>query len=288
MERINSYFLRNSVAIGSCIDGEFDIEYTHIWQPSGGATDFFETDDPDTWYWPKGPLYHDGKLYVFLLELEPGNRVGVFNFKPINTDLAIVSNPEEHPVNWNIRYVRVSGEESGWPGAAVVNHEGYGYLFSTVDGLLGHFMPAILLRIPINELNTPSENLEYLTSDLTWEKGVDPYNAYIAVENASTEFSVHWSDDAAAWQLIISGNFLMGDPYVYQSFSDNIYGQWSTREQIHACNPPPGDTFCYAAKKTAGYDGFIAVCNSLSDEEITQNNLLYAPKVIDLPEIPAP
>jgi len=57
----------------------------------------------ETWFWTGHGILINDKLFVFLFE-EQSLKSG-FGFEAIGWYVAIIDNPYEHPLDWNIKYV---------------------------------------------------------------------------------------------------------------------------------------------------------------------------------------
>jgi hypothetical protein len=101
--RSQSTFIHNSVAIQSGYDPS-DASIAFAWGVKDGGTPIgFFSDDlaPTHWYWPADGAVVDGKLVIFLQEIEPfDNGASGFNFKVLGVALARVDNPEDSPASW--------------------------------------------------------------------------------------------------------------------------------------------------------------------------------------------
>ena len=252
--------VRNSIAISTCRGGNFVISYASKVNPATGKrVAFFESPDNSEWYWPKGALMYDRKLYVFLGRLGRADDA-FFPFELRGTDIAIIDNPQANPLDWHIRY-RAFINRPDIHAAAVVKAGSYAYIYATVDSINGMVQPVVLYRVILKHLANPAGHLEYLsnTREDTWKSGLGFGDARIILEQGTTEFSVHRDTAARAWRLVIIGRVFVDDKAIYTSLSASLTRPWEKFEYLRFIDGAEGQT-CYAAKRIEGYNGFLYNC----------------------------
>ncbi|MGH7134446.1 MAG: hypothetical protein ACREHD_01825, partial [Pirellulales bacterium] len=89
----------------------------------------FRPSDGPGWFWPQGAVQLEGRLFVFLAQIEKSGDEGVFGFKQIGQALAVIQNPSADPAKWNseqhpMPFVQFDGtHERVWGSALLVDDD---------------------------------------------------------------------------------------------------------------------------------------------------------------------
>ena len=290
-----------TMAISTCSnDGQFKIQY-YLKKRNGNFLSSFGTNE---WLWPQDPFIANNTLYVPLLVVKAMLDLKTpFNFKIVRHKIARIRNyTAADPHQWAVDYIDLRG--AILPGieafaATSVVFENHVYFYSLYNSLkkTAKISGNILVRIPIDKLDDPADNMEYLNRSRTWEKGLMPAKAMIVLAAGVSELSVRYHADEKKWIAVYMSLKNSGDQLLYQT-ADKPEGLWTKPkaliEKIPEVDPQSRlydkDTFCYAGKEHIQFARertIVAtyVCNSLEDFQnktnfIRRNLFLYRPVVI--------
>lgn len=285
--------VRNSIAISSCTNGQWQIDYTIKHDAAGAPRDFFQVSRKGTWYWPLAGFRNGNELYVTLLCLRAtpasNSPEAALGFETCGADMARITGLKRDPQQWNVEVLPfVPDGGHAYPSAAAVVEGKYAYIFTLYEK--GN-RPAILTRIPLSGLRAPAKNLSYLAKDGTWQPGLKPENAMPVMERGSSEMSVSFQTDQKKWLAVLNEPSMFSDKIVLRT-ATQLIGPWSQGEIIYTVpdvqkSAPmyDADTFCYAAKEHPEFRQgnsilFTYVCNTLKPEKLVTNSSIYFPKAV--------
>jgi len=287
--------VHNSIGISTCEEGQWNIEYTIRNDAEGNPESFFVPKNQSTWYWALDGVYHNNELWITLLclEVDPTDTTGAFGFKTCGSDLARVSNLEDDPQKWNVDYYPlVANGLSAYPSSATVIDGNYLYLFALYEK--GE-KPMVLTRISLDKLNNPQENLEYLSKEKTWKKGLLPEDALEVMEKGNSEMSVKYHPERKQWVAVHNNqDFWYADEILLRT-APSVEGPWSKPVVIHRIEDVKKthpnydqDTFCYAGKEhpeLARHGSLLItyVCNTYKVDKLETNMGIYFPKALEVP-----
>jgi hypothetical protein len=280
----------NSIAISTCRDGAFDIDY-HIGAGTPGrARPFFDSATRAYHYSPIDGFVYDGSLYVALLQVvtEPGG--SPFAFEMSGVKLARVANPNDDPRDWLIEYVNLTSDRVVLPGVAIIVSPPWVYLFAVLadDAHPNHLL--ILTRVPLDHLDHPAPAVEYLAADGTWKRGVNWRDARVIIDRGHTEMSIRYHPDMRKWIAVQQKPGIAGGAGIRTA--DHLEGPWSSFQNWFSMPETPrtdDGTFCYAAKehiefaRGPGEMLITYVCNSLDFAKVATDLSLYRPQVARVP-----
>lgn len=278
--RKNSKMIRNSVAIqeGYDINGA-SIHY--YWERSGKEPRSFFPEQGENWYWTGHGAMVREKLILFLTKMK-GVKTGL-GFEAVGWVAVLVSNPQEEPSLWKMKYlegVETFGTIVG--SAAVLKDETYLYAFSVLEPGTHE---AYLLRWKIADACSGN-----LASPEWWFKGQwavrktrEPLPEALFI--GGTEYSVHWDAALKKYLQIQSHGFGAGSIGI--RMADHLQGPWT---DLHLFYTPDytGFTkpFMYAAKAHPELksDGLVITynVNSFDFGELVQNQDIYFPKFVEI------
>ncbi len=292
--------LGNTVAISTCTaGGEFRIRY-HLRKQGGAVRSFF---GKEGWVWPQDPFLAAGVLYVPLVTLAADPSVeGPFPFRITEHRIARIRDFQgEDPRAWPVEYLDLTpaippGIAAFAPSSVVHGSHVYFYPLCLPVAGVSEAFGNMLARIPLDRLDDPRQALEYLATDGTWRRGLDPAHARMVLGIAVSEMSVRYHRPMQQWIAVHLSPENKGNRLLYQ-VAKRPEGPWSPPRPFAVSVPEvdpdhpryhPG-TFCYAGKEHIQYatDASLVttyVCNSLEDMDKSDNFLrrslfLYRPVV---------
>jgi hypothetical protein len=291
--RMNSALVPNTAGVSSCRDHDWSIDYYRGKdRTSGVARPLFDTGTDKSRYWPLDGFTRAHTLYVFLAEIAiTGNRP--FDFKEVGASLAEVTNPQAEPDRWNIQYRRLCADTGLAVGVSAVVKFPYAYLYAVADRIAPGKHQVILARLPLDHLDSPAANLEYLASQGVWKKGLDQLDAAVLVAAGAPDFSVRFHRALSKWVMVQADSDFPAREIGIRT-ADRLAGPWSGFRalydipEMHAASRP-ADIFCYAAKEHIEFSSapdsltVTYACNLLSISRLANDTTLYRPIVIHLP-----
>ena len=296
VKRDGAGMVANTVGVRTSDGAGGKINY--YWRHDGnGTVDAFFSTGTKAWrYWAEDGWVNGGKLYVCLIRVQSlGN--GALDFREIGVDLAAIKNPQDSPVNWQIRYTALSSSAKIFPGISTVVDGGYVYLFADQDDAAHkENRPIYLERISLAMFDSePIRGLEYLAKGNVWKTGSVGDDALVIMDRGVTEMTVRWHPGIRRWVEIQISNEFPGH-HIWRREAANLAGPWSKPVSIytipeylpssHRYKP---DAFFYAAKEhveflnPANGNGAVTyVGNSMSLSNVTHDLELYAPESVRL------
>ena len=322
-------YVHNSIGISRCeANGHWSIDIFWRSQEEANASAFFQPNPESAWvaeilertgqapyYWPMDGFVLDGKLFIGLLRVAHSEPRGPFSlpFRLVGTDLARIDNPNASPMDWQIRILTMSEDESFFPGTAFAVQGEYVYAFAFFDRNDGH-APRGLIRIPVEAMLHSTVALprviETFVDRASWQPGLLPKHAATLIPTDATEMSIHWNPARGRWIAVESTPSQAGTDASQRGIiriheADTLVGPWSEGTPLFRMpelKPSDDDTtdpniFCYAAKAHAQYsppDELVIsyVCNLFARspeeglvvlEELTHRPDLYRPRVVRVP-----
>ena len=294
VEGDNPRMVRNSIGISTCKDGKWNIDYVIRKGAGGRFLDFFQARNRSYWYWALDGFFYRGDLWVTLVQVRnaPVTTSAAFAFRISGADLAKVSNLNASPQKWRVKiYPLVPDGVHAYPSATTVVEGDYAYIFAAYEKKP---YPMLLTRIPLEGLDAPKENLQYLAKNGTWKRGLDPADAeYVMVPGAS-EMSVRYHPSLHKWITVMIAPGFPSDKILFRT-APKLTGPWTKGEIIYQIpDMQPGapaysaNTFCYAAKEHPEFEPpgkllFTYVCNSLKVDSLATDLNIYFPKAVTIP-----
>lgn len=283
--------VHNTIGISRCSEGKWRIRYYIRKDAQGSPVSFFAPQDSHTWYWALDGFRADNDLWITLLCVRTTNAASAMGFATCGTDLARIDSPGANPLAWRIRYFPlVANGAHAYPSASAVVVGKYAYIFALDER---GSRPLIASRIPLNGLDDPQGNLEYLARDGQWLKGFDPANAKAVMSPGISELSIRYHPELREWVAV------MFDPRAFSSHillrtAPSPTGPWDAEKTIYTVpEMVPGNprydknNFCYAAKEHPEFEHgdlvFTYVCNTFAVPRLATEMDIYFPRVIRMP-----
>ncbi|MEI6804937.1 MAG: DUF4185 domain-containing protein [Myxococcaceae bacterium] len=295
--RKNAIFIANSTAISQCnsSSGHSSIYFDWGGKKSTLPKAIFNSQNPNSRYWPMDGFTHNKQLYWVLVEVENTGK-GPLDFEFRGVKLAKVSNFEESTDNWKIDFLDLNSEQDFLVGISIIKQDKHVIFVTLIDQPknTNKNRPVILTRIPLDRLTHPKENLEYLATDFTWKPGISRTDAKTLFNNGMTEMSIRYHDSLKKWIAVMHHTKFPSEKIVISSASE-IHGPWSSWETAYTTPEmlpeTPGydsETFCYAGKEQTQFSDdknltITYACNSFNPDKQRSNLNIYRPKIVQIP-----
>jgi Domain of unknown function (DUF4185) len=292
--RNQTTMVRNSVGVTTCVaDKACTIQYFWKNQKTSKPRSFFDTGTDEEWYWPMDGYLDSDTLYVSLMIVrnKPGaGPTDPFGFEIAGTRWATVRNALSSPDQWKIS-IKDLTQRDLWPGSSIVR-DGDFVLFYTQASQGEGKGYMIVMRVPVNKIDRPEKNFEYLGNDGKWHAGLPKGDAQHVIEQAISEMSVRYHPSTKKW-VAISPGIEFPSKRVIARTADTPLGPWSQPQDIFEfpemkpSNPVyEKDTFCYATKEHTEFENDNVVltyaCNSAVIAKVMNSLDLYRPQVVVL------
>lgn len=238
------------------------------------------------WFWPQAAIELNGRLYVFLTEVEKTYQSGAFGFKLIGQWLGVIENPLDNPAEWKVSQQRLrfatfdERRERPW-GSAVLVEGDYVYVYGIEDHRQGIGNKQLMIaRAPVDKL--PDFDVWQFRAGDEWGKEVSTAGMPRGLAN---EFSVSRLPGDAGYILVYTENGL--GERILGRVAASPEGPWSDPVLLYTCPEMTRDkgVFCYAAKAhpwaAEGDELLISYCvNSWKFERLFEDNEIYRPRFV--------
>ena len=276
-KRSNSKMINNSIAIQEGHELEWEKMSFYHKGTKKKPKSFFELPGK-TWFWTgHGTLIND-KLIVFLFE-EKSTETGI-GFEAIGWYVAIIDNPFENPLNWNIRYIKGSETFGVIVGSsAVLKDKNFIYAYGVTEPSSHE---VFLLRLPIcNIVKGDISKIEWWIEG-NWKTREKELPILSPLFIGQTEFSVHYQEDLS--QYVQIQTYGIGNASIGYRLAEQPEGPWSTPVIFYKPHLKSQKDFVYSANAhpeiTA--DGILVTYNVNNGDfgELVKNENIYFPKLI--------
>lgn len=274
--RTNSRMIRNSIAIQEGNDLE-DAKITFYYKGTQKKPKSFFELPGETWFWTgHGTLIND-TLIIFLFEEKSPKGGG---FEAIGWYVAIIENPFDNPLNWNIEYVRgieTYGVIIG--SSAVLKDEDYIYAYGVTEPATHE---TYLLRMPLDKLIVGDiTHLEWwIEGDWKIRTKELPVPAPLFI--GQTEFSVHYEQYLQKYIQIQT--YGIGHASLGYRLAEKPEGPWSDAIIFYKPGRENPKDFIYSANAHPEIttDGILITYNINNSDfgELVRNEDIYFPKLI--------
>lgn len=254
--------------------------------PAGEPTALIAPADGRGWFWIFDGTMADGKLILFLVQIESKNIKSAFGFRQFGNWLGSVANPLAPPTEWQVTqrkipFAKFTARENLSFGASTFKTNGYVYVFGTRDRKnAGHTM--ILAR-------APETRLDHFAS---WQfRARNGWTTNVAAaaglcDGIASEYSVSWLPASRQYVLIYTDHGL-SDKIMVRT-APQPWGPWSRPAVVYRCPETRWDkrNFCYAAKAhpmlATAPDELIVThaANSFEFNHLTGDARLYWPRFV--------
>ena len=286
--------VRNSIGISTCNGPGWKVDYVIRGGDKGQPLDFFQAQHKDTWYWALDGFVYKNDLWVTLLCMRnaPKTTPTALGFETCGADLAKVTGLDNDPQRWKVKYFPlVPDGVHAYPSATAVVEGDYVYIFALLEA---DSRPMLLTRIPLNGLDAPADNLQYLSKNGAWKPGLTPADAMPVMKHGNTEMTVRYYPQLKKWVAVLNYPKLFSDKIVFRT-APLLDGPWSEGKVIYRIPEMQKgqagydkDTFCYAAKEHPEFrqPGSLLItyaCNTMNVQKLTSELNIYFPKVVRVP-----
>lgn len=287
--------VHNSIGISTCKNGTWKIDYSIKRDAKGNSDSFFKPQRNDgTYYWALDGVVYKNELWITLVCVrnKPNSDAFALGFEVCGTDLAHVTGIDGDPQSWKVSYFSLVPEAvHANPSASALIEDDYLYIYTLYEQ---GGRPQILTRIPVTGLHEPAKNLQYLASDGSWQKGIEPAKAKIVMEKGASEMSVRYHPELKKWLAVMVDPQIFSDKVILRT-APNMAGPWTEGEVIYRIpilqrdhTEYDKDTFCYAGKEHPEFEKqgelvFTYVCNTMKPKKLEAEKNVYIPQVVTMP-----
>ncbi|MCX6832726.1 MAG: hypothetical protein NT028_11470 [candidate division Zixibacteria bacterium] len=242
-----------TIGVSTCeADGNMTMRYYWRNMYTDHPDHFFQPHTSRYKFWPAVGFMYRGNMYVIMFKIGPllgSSPDNIFNWSALGTTLAKVTAPAASPPDkWKIdlipwsRALDVSLFQGGY-----AQDSSFGYFFTVKNDGQNY-----LLRLPLDRLESPDGNMEYLSQDGTWKPGSDSADAEVLFEDQLIS-RVIYVPGLHHWLAVYGPHF--GGSSIYFRTAPRIVGPWSERRILYDCpelveSSPQYDesNFCYCAQ----------------------------------------
>jgi hypothetical protein len=247
--RANATMANNSVGVQLGQNAKSSVHFFAGQHESGPPPAVFVPADKRGWFWPQAPLVIDGRLVLFLAQVEKTGDPGVLaGFRHVGQWLAVVDNPGDEPPKWQVTQHRLpfatfEADNERSFGSAVLVQGASVFVFGYIERGRGVGKKQLVVaRVPVDKL-TDLAAWRFRTAD-GWSAGAAESSPLAG--GLATEFSVSPLADGRLVLIYSDGG--LGDTIVAR-FADAPEGPWSAPRPIYSAPDSTRDKglFCYAA-----------------------------------------
>lgn len=232
-----------------------------------------------TWFWTGHGTIVNGKLLIFLFE-EKSTKEGL-GFESVGWTLAVISNPNESPEEWVIKYVKAPETFGVIVGSsAVLKDDNYVYAYGVQEPGTHE---TYLLRFDINKISNGDLSIIEWWVGNDWKTGIKELPKSAVLFKSQTEFSVHYDDSLKKYIQIQTVGF--GHSQLAYRIADKIQGPWSEPAVFYTPQLQEGE-FNYSANAHPEIrtDGILVTynVNNFDFGKLVNNENIYYPRLIKL------
>jgi hypothetical protein len=286
-KRAGAAMVSNTVGVQTGQGKEAAIRFISGKSRDGKPAAIFLPPDGKGWFWPAAAVRVNGRLFVFLSQIDKGKDPGVLGFRHVGVWLARIDNPNDEPEKWRLKLQRVpfarfdQARVQCWGSAVLADGEDlYVYGYQEQGKEIGS-RKLLVARVPAEKL-ADFAAWQFHTADGWSDRSED---ATPLIGGLATEFSVSHLADGKGFVLVCTENGL-GDRIVGR-FARAAAGPWSAPVLLYRCPEMAGDrgVFCYAAKahSWAAKDNelLISYCaNTWEFARLFREEKVYRPKFV--------
>lgn len=283
----------STVGVATCMaEGEYNIQYYWKDMYTAHPKPIFESLTNRYIYWINDAFMHKGCLYVLMPKIgaktapTPGD--DIFNFSIVGSSMAKVTDPMSNtPDKWAPELLPFTFiDPSHFDLHSLVKDGNYLYLF-TDKGLT----QTVLLRIPLDFIDSPKGHVEYYSTTHSWKLGIDTADMMVILQERPGN-TISYHNDIKKWVMVSGPGFL--DNKIRLRTASDLTGPWSESVIVYECPEAiPGTpeysktNFCYLGRELIQhYDKttrtmYLTYDTNNSDfSEIKSNPKIYTPKII--------
>ncbi len=289
-KRTGATMVNNTLAIQQGRGKDATVRFVVRKDTAGKPTAFITPADKHGWFWPQAVAASDGRLHLFLAQIEKAQNPGAFGFRQVGQWLGTVENPNDEPLSWHIAQRKLpctifAPRRDLIFGAAVLRDDKYLYVFGT-DADKSHFVDRnlILARAPAATVDDFASWRFY--RDGRWDE--DFHAASHLVRGMASEGSVSYLPKFKRYVLVYTELGISAK--ILARTAEAPWGPWSEAATVYRCPEAGWDKriFCYAAKahpELSGGDELVVsyVANSFDFRQVAADARLYWPRFVRVP-----
>lgn len=275
-----STMIRNSVAIQSGYDpSTASIEF--YWRTQKRVPASFFPEDGDTWFWPGHGIALNGKLFIFFMATRSSSE-GI-GFEHTGWRAVSVSNPEQPPSEWNVKWLATPDNP-------------FGLIVSGSVVQVGDYVVALCIKEPEHTIHLVRWSVaEMMNEDLMrpqwWAGEGDGWVAqqelvtapHALFSEGQTEFTIHYQPLLNRYLEIQTIGFGQAD--LGYRLSDSLTGAWAPLQGFYRPEEQQiPDVLIYAAKAHPHLEGADLVLtyatNIVGYGQLVAHNDLYYPRFL--------
>ncbi|MEW6262829.1 MAG: DUF4185 domain-containing protein [Thermodesulfobacteriota bacterium] len=240
------------------------------------------------WFWMQAGAAVNGRLVLFLTQVEKTVNAGVFSFHSVGQWIGVVPNPDDDPTTWALKQLRLpftifTPERELTFGAAVLEHAGCLYVYGTDEDVraTGRERYLIAARVAGDAIDDFAR-WEFF-HDGRWQS--DFRQSTRLVPGMASDGSVSYLPDRHQFVLVYTDGGL-SDRILARS-APRPWGPWSEPVTVYRCPESGWDRriYCYNAKAHSALgtrDELVVsyVANSFEFWHVASDARLYWPRFV--------
>jgi hypothetical protein len=291
-KRIDAKIVNNTVALQRGGLEKPTIDFVIRQDEKRQPTALIEPADGNGFYWLQDGLFADGRLYLFLTQIEKTSDTSAWGFRQIGQWLGVVTNPLDPPTEWKIEqhklpFVDFTEDRELTFGTALLREGDILYVYGREDHRgrrrpLRRFLN--VARVPLNSVADFSTWQFYHEGD--WV--ADAAGSSHLADNLACEASVVALPKFEQYVLVYTEQGM--SPEVVARTASKPWGPWSEKTTIYRAPDTDRDheVFCYAGKAhpslATGDELVISYCtNASSIWHVAADPRIYVPQFVRVP-----
>ncbi len=286
--RVDATIVNNTVAIQSGT-GESATNQFYVRQnEEGKPVAFITPKDGVGWFWLQAGIKLNGKLYLFLTQVDRTSGTGIFAFKIIGQSLGVVSNPDADPMQWKIVQSKITcssfddEREIAW-GNAILEQGQYFYLYGSDEDVYPNYRDRHLVIARVLKDSLPDFSRWEFYGEQGWQPDVSECKRIFP--NMAPDCSVMYVPSIDRYLIVYTENGLSSR--ILARTASQPWGPWSKESVAFDCPEMSLDkrVFCYNGKAqpllSQDCDLSISyVANSIELSQVAEDSSLYVPRFI--------
>lgn len=286
--RFDATIVNNSVAVQEERDSTAKIRFTVRSGNDGKPQSLITPDEGRGWFWLQAGSFVDGRLLLFLTQVEKTENPGVFGFRSIGQWIGTVSNPQDDPKGWRLKQLRLphtifSPERELTFGAAILERNDFLYIYGTDEEVRTASRDRHLIVARVAKSAAEDFTKWEFFCDGKWHS--DFRRSTRLVPDMASDCSVTYLPERQQYALI----------YTHAGLSERIlaraapdpWGPWSRPVTVYQCPESGWDRriFCYNAKAhgaLSSNDELVLsyIANSFEFWHVAEDARLYWPRFV--------
>ncbi len=286
----NASIINNSIGIQyGKLPSSALIEFYYGKTSDGEPAAFILPVEPQGWLWIYDGVRADAGIFLFFVQIDRTADNSVFGFKVIGNWLGLVTNPEDPPLNWEIRQRKIpwskfTDDGDTIFGSALLRAGGFFYIYGTTEVLEEGIRRKYMILARVAESAILDFGRWQFFAKGRWIS--DLSQASLLCADIANEYSVSFQPALRKYVSVYSQNSMSKN--IVARTAPEPYGPWSEPIVLYRC--PEEDwhdnIFCYAAKahpeiSLASNELIVTyVTNSVDFDQIESDARLYRPRFL--------